>query len=228
MQDLIIAIDGYSSTGKSTLAKSLAESLKYTHIDSGAMYRAVTLYALENGMIHGEKVNEFEFIPQLDFITIHFEINPQTGKNEIYLDNENVEDKIRTMEVSSKVSVIAKIPEVRFFLVELQRELGKDKRVVMDGRDIGTTVFPNADLKIFLCASAEERAKRRYEELLKTGASITLEEVIANVEERDRIDTTREVSPLKKAEDAIEVDNGNLTPEQTLEKVLDILHQKFS
>lgn len=223
MRDLIIAIDGFSSTGKSTLAKLLAKELGYIHIDSGAMYRAVALYALENGMIKGDTINEFELLPQLEFIDIHFELNPETGRNEIYLNNENVEEKIREMEVSSKVSLIAKIPEIRSFLVDLQRKLGKNKRIVMDGRDIGTTVFPNADLKIFLNASAEERAKRRYEELLKTEHPATYEEVVANITERDRIDSTREVSPLRQAEDAVLVDNGNLTPEQTLEKVMEII-----
>lgn len=223
MRDLIIAIDGFSSTGKSTLAKLLAKALGYIHIDSGAMYRAVALYALENGMIKGYTINEFELLPQLEFIDIHFELNPETGRNEIYLNNENVEEKIREMEVSSKVSLIAKIPEIRSFLVDLQRKLGKNKRIVMDGRDIGTTVFPNADLKIFLNASAEERAKRRYEELLKTEHPATYEEVVANITERDRIDSTREVSPLRQAEDAVLVDNGNLTPEQTLEKVMEII-----
>lgn len=223
MRDLIIAIDGFSSTGKSTLAKLLAKELGYIHIDSGAMYRAITLYALENGMIIDDQVNEFELVPQLEFLDIHFEFNSETGKNEIYLNGENVEEKIREMEVSSKVSLIAKIPEVREFAVEAQRKLGKNKRIVMDGRDIGTTVFPDADLKIFLNASAEERAKRRYEELLKTENPASYEEVFKNISDRDHIDSTREISPLKKAEDAIVVENGNLTPEQTLEKVLEIV-----
>ncbi|MET3730790.1 (d)CMP kinase [Moheibacter stercoris] len=223
MRDLIIAIDGFSSTGKSTLAKLLAKELGYLHIDSGAMYRAISLYALENGMIHGEEINEAELLPQLEFIDVHFEWNPETGRNEIYLNGENVEEKVREMEVSSKVSLIAKIPEVRAHLVELQRKLGKNKRIVMDGRDIGTTVFPDADLKIFLNASAEERAKRRYEEMLKTDHPASFEEVVANINERDRIDSTREVSPLRKADDAVLVDNGRLTPQETLQEVLEII-----
>jgi cytidylate kinase len=223
MRDLIIAIDGFSSTGKSTLAKLLAKELGYIHIDSGAMYRAVSLYALENGMIKGDEIYESDLLPQLNFIDIHFEINPETGKNEIYLNNENVEEKIREMEVSSKVSLIAKIAEVRSHLVELQRKLGKNKRIVMDGRDIGTTVFPDADLKIFLNASAEERAKRRYEELLKTEHPASLEEVVKNITDRDRIDSTREISPLRKADDAILVDNGSMTPQETLKKVIEII-----
>lgn len=223
MRDLIIAIDGFSSTGKSTLAKLLAKELGYIHIDSGAMYRAISLYAIENGMIKGDKINEFELLPQLEFIDIHFEINPDSGMNEIYLNGENVEEKIREMEISSKVSLIARIPEVRSHLVDLQRKLGKNKRIVMDGRDIGTTVFPDADLKIFLNASAEERAKRRFEELLKTEHPATYEEVVKNITDRDRIDSTREVSPLRKADDAVLVDNGTLTPQETLVKVLAII-----
>src|SRR5690606_1012369 len=220
MRDLIIAIDGFSSTGKSTLAKLLAKELGYIHIDSGAMYRAITLYALESGMIRGDEVYESELVPQLDFIDIHFEFNPETGRNEIYLNGVNVEEKIRAMEVSSKVSLIAKIPEVRNLSVDLQRKLGKNKRIVMDGRDIGTTVFPDADLKIYLTASAEERAKRRYEELLKTPHPASYEEVLKNISDRDLMDSTREISPLKKADDAVVVENGNLTPHQTMEKVL--------
>lgn len=227
MRDLIIAIDGNSSTGKSTLAKLLAKELEYVHIDSGAMYRAITLYALENGMITDDRVNEFELLPQLEFMDVHFEFNPQTGKNEMYLNNENVEEKIRQMEVSSKVSLIAKIPEIRTYSVNLQRKLGKNKRIVMDGRDIGTTVFPDADLKIYLKASAEERAKRRYEEMLKMDNSASFEEVVANINERDRIDSTREVSPLRQAEDAIVVDNGSLSPQETLTKIMEIIEEKF-
>ena len=223
MRDLIIAIDGFSSTGKSTLAKLLAKELGYLHIDSGAMYRAISLYALENGMISGEEINEAELLPQLEFIDVHFEWNPEMGRNEIYLNGDNVEEKVREMEVSSKVSLIAKIPEVRAHLVELQRKLGKNKRIVMDGRDIGTTVFPDADLKIFLNASAEERAKRRYEEMLKTDHPASFEDVVANINERDRIDSTREVSPLRKADDAVLVDNGRLTPQETLQQVLEII-----
>lgn len=227
MRDLIIAIDGFSSTGKSTLAKLLAKKLGYIHIDSGAMYRALALYAIENGMIYNGEVLESELVPQLEFIDIHFELNPQTGRNEIYLNGENVEEKIRKMEVSSKVSLIAKIPEIRIFAVNLQRKLAENKRIVMDGRDIGTTVFPNADLKIYLNASAEERAKRRYEELLKTGHPATYDEVFKNISERDLMDSTREISPLKKADDAVLVDNGSLSPEETLKIVMEIIESKY-
>lgn len=225
MRDLIIAIDGHSSTGKSTLAKLLAKELGYIHIDSGAMYRAITLYALDNGLINANLVNESMLLDQLKLIDIRFEFNPENGKNEIFLNGINVEDKIREMEISSKVSMVAKIAEVRNFAVDLQRKMSENKRIVMDGRDIGTTVFPNADLKIFLTASAHERALRRYEELLKTEHPSTYKEVVKNITERDEMDTTREISPLRKADDAIVVDNGNMTPQETLEEVLKIIEQ---
>lgn len=228
MRDLIIAIDGYSSTGKSTLAKLLAAKLGYIHIDSGAMYRAITLFAIQNRMIKGDTVDEKALIEGLKSVDIHFEINPENGQNEIFLNGKDVEKEIREMEVSSKVSLIAKIPEVRSHAVALQRKLGRKKRIVMDGRDIGTTVFPNADLKLFLNTSAEIRAHRRYLELLKTEHPATYEEVLENITERDQMDSNREVSPLRKADDAIEVDNGNLSPAETLEKILEIIREKFS
>lgn len=228
MQNLIIAIDGYSSTGKSTLAKLIAGRLGYIHIDSGAMYRAITLYAIRNRMIDGETVDEKALIDGLKSVDIHFEINPENGQNEIFLNGQNIENEIREMAVSSKVSLIAKIPEVRNQAVAQQRKLGRNKKIVMDGRDIGTTVFPNADLKLFLNTSAEIRAKRRYLELLKTEHPATYEEVLKNITERDRMDSNREVSPLRKAEDAIEVDNGNLSPAETLEKILEIIREKFA
>ncbi|HUH34982.1 MAG TPA: (d)CMP kinase [Moheibacter sp.] len=223
MRNFIIAIDGYSSTGKSTLAKSLAKKLGYIHIDSGAMYRAITLYAQQNGMIEDGKVDESKLLAALNSIDIHFEMNPISGKNEIYLNQENVEEKIRELSVSSQVSWVAKIPEVRHYAVALQRKMAEKGGIVMDGRDIGTMVFPHADVKIFLNASAEERAKRRYHELLKTAHPATLEEVIQNITERDEMDSSRAVSPLRQAEDAILVDNGKLTAEGTLEKVLEII-----
>ncbi|MBW7871470.1 MAG: (d)CMP kinase [Flavobacteriia bacterium] len=228
MRDLIIAIDGYSSTGKSTLAKLLAAKLGYIHIDSGAMYRAITLFAIQNRMIKGDTVDEKALIEGLKSVDIHFEINPENGQNEIFLNGKDVEKEIREMEVSSKVSLIAKIPEVRNHAVALQRKLGRKKRIVMDGRDIGTTVFPNADLKLFLNTSAEIRAQRRYLELLKTEHPATYEEVLENITERDQMDSNRKVSPLRKADDAIEVNNGNLSPAETLEKILEIIREKFS
>lgn len=223
MRKLIIAIDGYSSTGKSTLAKLLAKKLGYAHIDSGAMYRAITLYAMENGWTNGDKINEKELIPALKNIDIRFQHNALRDRNETYLNGKNAEDEIRRMDVSSHVSFVAKIPEVREYAVALQREMTAEKGVVMDGRDIGTTVFPHADLKIFLTASAEVRAQRRYAEMKLKTPEISFEEVLQNVEERDRIDTTRTVSPLKKAEDAIEIDNSHLSPEETVEEILNII-----
>lgn len=220
MRDLIIAIDGRSSTGKSTLAKLLAKELGYVHIDSGAMYRAITLFALDNGLINANLVNESMLLNQLNDIHIHFEFNPNLGKNEIFLNDENVEERIREMDVSNKVSLVAKIPQIRELAVNQQRKLGENKRIVMDGRDIGTTVFPHADLKIFLTASAEERAMRRYEELLKTEHPATFDEVFQNIAERDEMDTNRKVSPLRKADDALVLDNGTLTVEETLSEVL--------
>lgn len=228
MRRLIIAIDGYSSTGKSTLAKLLARELGYIHIDSGAMYRAVTLFAIRNGLTDGNRVDEEGLISRLDEIDIHFEINPVTGQNEIFLNGRNVEKEIREMEVSSMVSLVARIPEVRRHAVALQRKLGSRKGIVMDGRDIGTTVFPNADLKIFLDTSAEIRANRRYLELLKTDRPASYEEVLENITRRDQIDSNREVSPLRKAVDAVPVDNGKLSPKETLELILDIIQKKFN
>ncbi|MFA5619882.1 MAG: (d)CMP kinase [Weeksellaceae bacterium] len=226
MQDMIIAIDGFSSTGKSTLAKLLARKLGYVHIDSGAMYRAITLYAMQNQMFQNGEVDVERLLPALDTIEIHFERNPDTGKNEIYLNGNDIENEIRSMEISENVSRLAKIQGVRDFAVSLQRKMGKKKGIVMDGRDIGTVVFPHADLKIFLNASAEERAKRRYLELIKQGEKVTLQEVIENINERDRLDTTREIAPLRQAEDAILVDNGELTVEQTLERVMEIIRSR--
>ncbi len=226
-KDFVVAIDGYSSTGKSSLAKALAQRLGFVHIDSGAMYRAVTLYALQHGFIHNGEVNTQELVRALPNIHIHFEYNPKTQTNEVYLNGKNVEKQIRGMEVSSNVSNVAKIPEVRKYLVQLQRKLAKNHGVVMDGRDIGTTVFPDAEVKIFLTAGVEERAKRRYLELKEKGKNVTLQEVKKNIADRDFTDEHRSTSPLAKAPDAVVIDNGNLTKEETLEKAWQVITEKY-
>lgn len=228
MHNLIIAIDGYSSTGKSTLAKLLARKLGYIHIDSGAMYRAITLYAIQNNLIDGDFIDEVKLTDALGAIDIHFEINAENNQNEIFLNGKNVENEIRQMEVANKVSEIAKIPSVRTHAVKLQRKLGEKRGIVMDGRDIGTTVFPKADLKIFLNASAQIRAERRFNELINKGEKVSYEEVLKNVTDRDRIDSQREISPLRQADDAILVDNGMLSPEETLDEIMQIIYEKFN
>lgn len=222
MNKITIAIDGYSSTGKSTVAKQIAKKLGYVYVDSGAMYRAVTLYAIRNGLISEEDFNKEALIYQLGNIHINFEFNETLGYAEVYLNGENVEKHIRTLEVSCFVSHIAAVPEVRQKLVAIQQKIGEDKGVVMDGRDIGTVVFPNAELKIFMTASAEKRAKRRYKELLERGDKITYESVLKNVTERDYIDTNRKDSPLVKADDAIQIDNSDLSLEEQYQKILNL------
>lgn len=228
---IIIAIDGHSSCGKSTLAKSLARELEYIYIDSGAMYRAVTLFALRNGLIANREIlNKQELIERLKEIKITFDWDSKTEKNITFLNEENIEDEIRLNEVSNNVSPISTIPEVRKEMVKQQRENGKDKGIVMDGRDIGTVVFPEAELKIFMTASPEIRAKRRFVELQGKGVKVDFNEILANVEERDNIDSTREASPLKKADDAIILDNSNLNREEqllwALQKANDIIEGK--
>lgn len=225
MQKITIAIDGFSSTGKSTVAKQLAKHLGYIYVDSGAMYRAVTLYTMQNGWIDKDHFDVIALVTNLDKITISFKFNNQLGFAEVYLNGENVEKQIRTLEVSSYVSKVAAIPEVRYQLVKQQHQMGKDKGVVMDGRDIGTVVFPNAELKLFMTASAETRAQRRYDELINRGDQVNYEDVLKNVRERDYIDSNRENSPLTKAEDAIEIDNSNLTLEQQFEKILSLVNK---
>jgi cytidylate kinase len=214
---IVIAVDGHSSCGKSTLAKALASRLNYAYIDTGAMYRAVTLFGLRNGFINDGKVDEADLIAQLKQIKITFRYNTATGKNETFLNGENIEEEIRQLPVSRNVSPVATIGEVRKHLVALQQEMGKDKGIVMDGRDIGTVVFPDAELKIYMTASPEVRAQRRYDELKAKGENVSFDEIKANVVERDYIDENREESPLKKADDAIVLDNSFLTPDQQLE-----------
>ncbi len=214
MKKITIAIDGYSSCGKSTMAKDLAREVGYIYIDSGAMYRAVTLYCLDNDLFTSGGIDTVRLEAMMPNIQISFQLNPETQRPMTYLNGVNVEDRIRTMEVSSHVSPVAALPFVREALVKLQQEMGKAKGIVMDGRDIGTVVFPDAELKIFVVASAEIRAQRRYDELKAKGQEASYEEILANVKERDYIDQNREVSPLRQAEDAILLDNSNLTIEE--------------
>lgn len=215
MKKITIAIDGFSSCGKSTMAKDLAKEIGYIYIDSGAMYRAVTLYCLENSLFNSDgSVNSEELEKHINDISVSFCLNNDTLKPETFLNGVNVESKIRAMEVSSRVSLVAALRFVREALVKLQQEMGKSKGIVMDGRDIGTVVFPDAELKIFVTASAEIRAQRRYDELLAKGQEVSFDEILKNVEERDRIDQTRTVSPLRKADDAIVLDNSNMTLEE--------------
>jgi len=219
LKNITIAIDGFSSTGKSTIAKELASKLKYVYVDSGAMYRAVALYAMQHKLISEDRFLKEKFIDELKNINLSFKFNAALGFGEIYLNEVNVETEIRNMKVSRLVSKVAEVPEVRRKLVEQQQQMGKNKCVVMDGRDIGTVVFPDAELKIFMTASAEKRAKRRFDEFMERGEQVTFDETLKNVEYRDYIDTTREDSPLVKAKDAIEIDNSALTRKQQFEKV---------
>ena len=215
MKVITIAIDGHSSCGKSTMAKDLAKEIGYIYIDTGAMYRAVTLFAMQNGLITDAGIDEDALRNRMPDILITFQLNEETGRPDTYLNGVCVEREIRTMEVSKYVSPIATLGFVREAMVELQRLMGEAKGVIMDGRDIGTVVFPNAELKIFVTASADVRAKRRFDELTAKGESCNFDEILTNVVERDRIDSTRAISPLRKAEDAIVLDNSNMTtPEQ--------------
>ncbi len=224
---LTIAIDGHSSCGKSTVAKQLAKKLHYTYIDSGAMYRLVTLFAMRNRLIEHDTVNREELIKRINEIKIDFRYNEAKQQADAYLNGELVEDEIRSLAVSNNVSIIAAIKFVREKMVDLQRELSRSGGVVMDGRDIGTVVFPNADLKIFMTADAEVRAERRFKELQAKGDNVTFKEILENVKKRDYIDENREESPLRKADDAIVLDNSNFTPieqlkwlEQQVERVV--------
>ena len=224
MKKIIITIDGYSSCGKSTLAKQLAQELQYNFIDSGAMYRAVTLYFLRN---HVDLEKKDQVIEALNNISLEFVYNEHAGKSDIYLNGENVEALIRDMLVSENVSNVSTIKEVREFAVAQQRKMGGNKGIVMDGRDIGTTVFPNAELKIFMTADNAVRVERRYKELFQKNPNITIEEIKNNLEMRDYIDTNREVSPLRKADDAIVLDNSNLTMQEQLKMALKWVKEKL-
>lgn len=217
MKKIIIAIDGYSSCGKSTMARDLAASIGYTFIDTGAMYRAVTLLALRQGLIKEDNGIDRKSLAELmPFVSITQRFNPQTGRAETFLNGENVELQIRTMEVSQSVSPVAALPFVREELVRQQQKMGREGGIVMDGRDIGTTVFPQAQMKIFVTADPKVRARRRMLELKAKGKPATLEEVSLNLQERDYIDSHREVSPLRQAPDAVVIDNTNLTPKEQL------------
>ncbi len=225
MKNIIIAIDGFSSTGKSTIAKQLAKTLGFVYVDTGAMYRAVTLYAIQNNYISKDNFKVHDFVMQLDNINLSFKFNASLGFSEMYLNGNNVENKIRTMEVSGLVSTVSTIPEVRQQLVKLQREIGKNSGLVMDGRDIGTVVFPEAELKLFITASPEIRAKRRYNELTQRKEKVSYDEVLKNVIERDYIDSHRKHSPLIKAEDAIEIDNSNLSLDEQFAQIMQLLNK---
>jgi CMP/dCMP kinase len=225
MKKITIAIDGFSATGKSTLAKLLSKHLGYVFVDTGAMYRAVTLFAMQNNCISSEFLDKQKLVDLLPKIKLNFKWNTDLGFAEMFLNNINIEKEIRTIEVSRNVSKIAEISEVRAKLVEQQQEMGKNKGIVMDGRDIGTVVFPDAELKIFMNASPEIRAQRRFDELLKEGQKVTFDEVLKNVQERDYIDTNRADSPLVKAKDAIEIDNSNVSKEEQFTKVLELVNQ---
>ncbi|MGQ8337584.1 (d)CMP kinase [Sunxiuqinia sp. A32] len=224
---IVIAFDGHSSCGKSTVAKQLAKELGYIYIDTGAMYRSVTLFAIRNGLAGDGKVDEQGLIKRLDEIKIEFRNNPVTGENETYLNGENVEDEIRQLPVANHVSPVATIREVRKAMVKLQQEMGKNKGIVMDGRDIGTVVFPNAELKIYMTARPEVRAQRRYDELIGKGNQVDFDDILKNVLERDRIDSSREVSPLKQADDALLLDNSDITREEQLNWVLEIVKERL-
>lgn len=225
MKKIIIAVDGYSSCGKSTFARMIACALGYVFIDTGAMYRAVTLYAIREGLFRGDMLDEKKLTDALDDIRLHFCYNPSKGKSDIYLNGVNVEEDIRNIAVSNKVSRVSGIPQVREKMVELQQRMGDEKGIVMDGRDIGTVVFPQAELKLFMTADLTIRAQRRYKELTERGQHVTLEEIKENIRARDDADENRAVSPLRKADDAIVLDNSHMTVDEQMEWLANILHK---
>jgi len=227
-KEITIAIDGFSSTGKSTVAKRLATELGYIYVDTGAMYRAVTLYMMRKIFVSDGNIDEEAIIRHLPFINLRFEFDEDLGYGHMFLNDENVEKEIRYMQVSQQVSKVSAISKVREMLVEQQQEMGKNKGVVMDGRDIGTVVFPNADLKIFMTASTQQRAQRRYDELMGRGDDISYDEVLQNVKDRDFMDSTREDSPLRMADDAVEFDNSNIGLDDQFDKILKIAKDKIA
>lgn len=224
---ITIAIDGFSSTGKSTIAKLLAKKYNYIYVDTGAMYRAVAFFAKNNQLVGKDFLNKEDLISKLDKIKLSFKFNQNLGFAEMFLNDKNVEKEIRTLEVSQLVSKVAEISEVRKKLVAEQQQMGKEGGIVMDGRDIGTVVFPNADLKLFMTASADKRATRRYKELIERGDKVNFDEILFNVQERDRIDSTREDSPLMKADDAIEFDNSDMGIEEQFERICSLVESKL-
>lgn len=227
MKKIIIAIDGFSSTGKSTIAKGVAKKLGYIYVDTGAMYRAVTLLAIRKKLINNDLINENELLSELNNSTISFVYNPILATSEIHLNGENVEHQIRGIAVADKVSLVAKYGKIRQHLVSIQQEMGKNKGIVMDGRDIGIAVFPEAELKIFMIASEKIRAERRYKELIEKGENISLESVLQNLRQRDFMDSTREESPLQKAPDAIEIDNSHTTINDLIEQIVNLAKDKM-
>lgn len=224
---ITIAIDGFSSTGKSTIAKQLAKELSYIYVDTGAMYRAVTLYAMQQNYISENHFNTEDLVADLHNISLSFAFNEELGFAEMFLNGINVEKEIRSIEVSKLVSKVAEVSEIRKKLVREQQEMGKNKGVVMDGRDIGTVVFPNAELKLFMTASADKRATRRYKELLDRGDKVNYEEILHNVQERDRIDSTRKDSPLVMADDAIEFDNSDMGLKEQFERIMSLVNARI-
>lgn len=228
MKKITIAIDGYSSTGKSTVAKQLADRLEYVYVDTGAMYRAVTLFAMQEGIISKEYFHKDKLVDALPQIDLNFKKLNGDDKARIFLNGTDVEGEIRTLQVSEFVSPIAAVHEVRVKLVDQQQKMGKEKGVVMDGRDIGTVVFPDAELKIFMKASAKVRSLRRYKELVEKGNEVEFDKVLKNIEERDHIDTTREDSPLRKAEDAIELDNSEMNLEDQFHVVVQLAKDRIA
>ena len=227
MKKITIAIDGFSSTGKSTLAKQLAKHLHYVYVDSGAMYRAVALYALQNNLINGADLKTSQLISKLPLIKVTFVYNEVLKSSEVYLNNMNVNEKVRSMEVSNAVSIVATVPEVRQQLVKLQQQMGSQKGIVIDGRDIGTVVFPTAELKLFMTASADTRAKRRYKELAVNDSNLSFKAVLDNINLRDHLDSTREDSPLFKTNDAVEIDNSNLSKKEQFDQVMKLVNSKL-
>ena len=224
---ITIAIDGFSSTGKSTIAKQIAKELGYVYVDTGAMYRAVTLYAMQQQYITDGTFEVEKLVAKLPDIKLNFEFNAELGFAEMFLNGKNVEKEIRTLEVSKLVSPVAAISEVRKKLVKAQQEMGVNKGIVMDGRDIGTVVFPDAELKLFMTASADKRATRRYKELLDRGDKVNFKEILHNVEERDHIDSNRKDSPLTLADDAIKLDNSDMGLKEQFERIMSLVNEKI-